>query len=126
MNANNIPISNAIRKLTDTIKWGVSNDYDISTIEWRDTEVTRPTDVEIQAMRQQMANDQNTIAYTTLRKEGKYAPVTDDNGEIVHKKVADGYPPIEDQLDAMWKGGDAMTAMRAKILAVKQRFPKPE
>ena len=34
------------------------------------------------------------------------------------------YPSIEDQLDALWKGGDDMEAMREKVLAVKQKFPK--
>jgi hypothetical protein len=35
------------------------------------------------------------------------------------------YPSIEDQLDAIWKGGTDMEAMRKKIAAVKTRFPKP-
>lgn len=34
------------------------------------------------------------------------------------------YPPIAEQLDALWKGGDALEQMRARILEVKQRFPK--
>jgi hypothetical protein len=34
------------------------------------------------------------------------------------------YPPIGDQLDAMWKGGDAATAMLAQIQAVKAKYPK--
>jgi hypothetical protein len=34
------------------------------------------------------------------------------------------YPPIAEQLDAMWKGGDALEVMRVRILEVKQRFPK--
>ena len=28
------------------------------------------------------------------------------------------------QLDALWKGGDAQAEMLAKVLAVKQKFPK--
>ena len=35
------------------------------------------------------------------------------------------YPPIADQLDAIFKGGDALTAMQAEIAAVKGRYPKP-
>ena len=35
------------------------------------------------------------------------------------------YPPIGDQLDAMWKGGDAEIAMRKMVLAVKAQYPKP-
>lgn len=34
------------------------------------------------------------------------------------------YPPIGDQLDAMWKGGVDEAAMLATIMAVKVRFPK--
>ena len=37
---------------------------------------------------------------------------------------AAAYPPVVDQLDALWKGGDAADAMRAKILEVKAKFPK--
>jgi hypothetical protein len=36
------------------------------------------------------------------------------------------YPPIGDQLDALWKGGDAATAMLAQVQAVKAKYPKPE
>jgi len=36
------------------------------------------------------------------------------------------YPSIGDQLDALWKGGDALADMQAKIMAVKAQFPKPE
>ncbi len=34
------------------------------------------------------------------------------------------YPTIADQLDAIWKGGEAAVAMRARVLAVKASFPK--
>ncbi len=34
------------------------------------------------------------------------------------------YPPIADQLDAIWKGGADMEAMRKTVLAVKAKFPK--
>jgi hypothetical protein len=36
------------------------------------------------------------------------------------------YPPIGDQLDALWKGGDAAAEMLAKVQAVKAKYPKPE
>lgn len=38
---------------------------------------------------------------------------------------AKDYPPIGDQLDALWKGGDAATAMLAQVQAVKLKYPKP-
>lgn len=34
------------------------------------------------------------------------------------------YPPIGDQLDALWKGGDAAAEMLAKVQAVKNKYPK--
>ena len=34
------------------------------------------------------------------------------------------YPPIGDQLDALWKGGDAAAEMLAKVMAVKDKYPK--
>ena len=38
---------------------------------------------------------------------------------------ASEYPPIGDQLDALWKGGDAATTMLAQVQAVKAKYPKP-
>ena len=34
------------------------------------------------------------------------------------------YPAIGDQLDALWKGGDAAAEMLAKVQAVKVKYPK--
>lgn len=39
------------------------------------------------------------------------------------KRVAE-YPPIGDQLDALWKGGDAAAEMLAIVQAVKAKYPK--
>lgn len=36
------------------------------------------------------------------------------------------YPTIGDQLDALWKGGEAAAAMLAQVQAVKAKYPKPE
>lgn len=38
---------------------------------------------------------------------------------------ASAYPPIGDQLDALWKGGDEFNAMKKKVEAVKAQYPKP-
>jgi hypothetical protein len=35
------------------------------------------------------------------------------------------YPPLAEQLDAFWKGGQAQADMLAKIQAVKNKYPKP-
>jgi hypothetical protein len=36
------------------------------------------------------------------------------------------YPPIGDQLDALWKGGEDAQEMLARVQAVKSKYPKPE
>ena len=55
-----------------------------------------------------------------------------DKSEIVRPDIPDyyakrraEYPSLGDQLDALWKGGDAATEMAAKIAAVKVKYPKP-
>jgi hypothetical protein len=40
-----------------------------------------------------------------------------------YQRVAE-YPSIGDQLDALWKGGDAAEEMLAKVQAVKTKYPK--
>jgi hypothetical protein len=40
------------------------------------------------------------------------------------KLRAKEYPTIGDQLDALWKGGDAAAEMLAKVQAVKNKYPK--
>jgi hypothetical protein len=48
-----------------------------------------------------------------------------DPQAYVAKRVAE-YPTIGDQLDALWKGGDAQTEMLAKVMAVKAKYPKEQ
>ena len=45
-------------------------------------------------------------------------------GYQILRKAA--YPPIEEQLDALWKGSADAEAMRQRVLAVKAKYPKPE
>jgi hypothetical protein len=59
-------------------------------------------------------------------------PVTYDESAVqayvdAHAYIAkrqSEYPAIGDQLDALWKGGDAQTEMLAKVMAVKAKYPK--
>lgn len=37
---------------------------------------------------------------------------------------AQEYPPLVDQLDALWKGGDALAVMQATIMGIKAKYPK--
>jgi hypothetical protein len=49
--------------------------------------------------------------------------VRPDNPDYYAKRRAE-YPSLADQLDAMWKGGEAAAAMTAQIAAVKAKYPK--
>jgi len=59
-------------------------------------------------------------------------PITDEEAEALRpvytptyaEKRAVEYPPIGDQLDALWKGGDAAAEMLVKVQAVKSKYPK--
>ena len=46
------------------------------------------------------------------------------NPNVYKEQRAAEYPSIGDQLDALWKGGDAATEMLAKVQAVKNKYPK--
>jgi len=62
--------------------------------------------------------DGNEVAYD---KDAVQAYV--DAHAYIAKRAAE-YPPIGDQLDALWKGGSEAEAMLAKVQAVKQKYPK--
>ena len=47
------------------------------------------------------------------------------NARVYQRQRALEYPPIGDQLDALWKGGDAAADMLARVQAVKAQYPKP-
>lgn len=44
-------------------------------------------------------------------------------GDYAKRRRAE-YPSIEDQIDALWKGGQAEADMRERVLAVKRKYPK--
>jgi hypothetical protein len=46
-----------------------------------------------------------------------------DTRTYAEKRAAE-YPSIGDQMDALWKGGDAAAEMLAQIQAVKAKYPK--
>jgi hypothetical protein len=63
--------------------------------------------------------DGNPVAYDEAAVQAEM-----DASAYIAKRIAE-YPPISDQLDALWKGGDAAAAMLATVQAVKLKYPKP-
>jgi len=57
--------------------------------------------------------------------EGEKSNVVRPDVPDYYAKRRAEYPALGDQLDAQWKGGDAATAMQARIQAVKTKNPKP-
>ena len=50
--------------------------------------------------------------------------VRPDNPDYYALRRAE-YPALGEQLDALWKGGDAAAAMTARIAEIKAKYPKP-
>lgn len=50
--------------------------------------------------------------------------VRPDNPDYYALRRAE-YPALGEQLDALWKGGEAAAAMTARIAEIKAKYPKP-
>ena len=62
--------------------------------------------------------DGNPVAYDKALIQAEL-----DRTAYIDLRVAE-YPPIGDQLDALWKGGDAAAEMLVIVQAVKTKYPK--
>jgi hypothetical protein len=95
----------ALGNLKPGATWELRNeDYD--TLQWTDLFQTKPTKEEVETEARRLQAEWDATEYQRLR--------------------APEYPPIGDQLDALWKGGDAAAEMLARVQAVKTQYPKPE
>ena len=74
------------------------------TVEWLDTNQTKPTDAEIDAEVKKLQAEYDAKAYQRSRQPK--------------------YPAIGDQLDDLFKAGAFSDDMTAKIQAVKDKYPK--
>lgn len=96
-------IDKALANLRPGAAWvAEGNTYD--GIQWLDTQQTKPTEAEVNAEITRLQAEYNAQAYARNR--------------------AKEYPPIGDQLDALWKGGDAAAEMLSQVQAVKAKYPK--
>ena len=96
-----IRIPNALNTLRPNAKYNLIG-HEYAGLDWMDAEQTKPTEAEINAEVLRLKKDYDSKLYQRLRK----------------------YPPIGDQLDALWKGGAAAEEMRATVMAVKEKYPK--
>jgi hypothetical protein len=92
--------ADALQFLRPGAEWVLRGD----DLEWLDTKQTQPTDAE--------------IAAEITRLQAEY-----DAKEYARKRAPE-YPPIGDQLDALFKAGAFPADMAAKIKAVKDKYPK--
>ena len=92
--------ADALQSLRPNAQWVLRGDV----IEWMDTEQTQPTEAEIQA--------------EVIRLQAEY-----DAQAYARSRVQE-YPPIGDQLDALFKAGVFPADMAAAIQAVKDKYPK--
>ena len=90
----------AIQSLRPNAEWVLRGD----TLEWLDTNQTQPTEAEIQAEVTRLQAEYDAQAYARSRVQE--------------------YPPIGDQLDALFKAGVFPADMAAAIQAVKDKYPK--
>lgn len=98
-------LTKALLSLYPTAKWALDGDT-YSGLMWMSDDVSVPTEDELNA------------EYDRLQAEHEAK-------EYRRQRITE-YPPIGDQLDALWKGGDAAAEMLATVMAVKAKYPKPE
>ena len=92
--------SDAIQSLRPGAEWVLRGDE----LEWLDTNQTQPTEAE--------------IAAEVIRLQAEY------DAQAYARSRAPEYPPIGDQLDALFKAGVFPAEMAAVIQAVKDKYPK--
>jgi hypothetical protein len=67
-------------------------------------------------------DDKKTVTYDKSTADSDDAAIVANAYKDVRRAA---YPEIGDQLDALWKGGDAQAAMKVIVDRVKSDNPKP-
>ena len=66
------------------------------------------------------------VAIDMAAAEAEIAKLEATENAVKYRELrAKAYPPVGDQLDALWKGGADQVAMKAIIDNVKSDYPKP-
>ncbi len=66
------------------------------------------------------------VAIDMAAAEAEIAVLEATEAKVVYRELrAKAYPPVGDQLDALWKGGADQAAMKAVIDKIKADYPKP-
>ncbi len=97
-------IALAIRSLHPTASFRIDGE-DFESLEWLSSDIPAP--------------EKSVVESEVARLQAEYEAMQ------YARSRAKAYPSIGDQLDALWKGGDAAAEMLAKVQAVKAKYPKP-
>lgn len=100
-----VTASEVIQALVSDAEFGVYGDSYDGIVWAEDYTGYKPTKEEFESKKLELENEYDEREY--------------------QRKRAPEYPDIKDQLDAIWKGGDAYEEMLAKVMAVKDKYPKP-
>lgn len=96
-------IIHALISLRPNAQWEMDGD-DYESIEWLDTEQIKPTKEEVLAEVARLKSEFDAKEYQRIR--------------------AKEYPPIGDQLDALFHAGVFPEEMASQIQAIKNKYPK--
>ncbi len=100
-----IDLTRALFSLYPSAKWTLNGDT-YEGLTWLSDDVEKPTE--------------SVLLAECARIQAEY------DAKEYQRQRAKEYPPIGDQLDALWKGGAAAEEMLATVMAVKAKYPKPE
>jgi hypothetical protein len=93
--------------------------------EWQEAVQIPPEQVDGKWTQQWSIVEKYTAEERATKEAEKAAAAAKFAATQYQRQRAAEYPPIGDQLDALWKGGDAAAAMLAQVQAVKAKYPKP-
>tara|TARA_R110002012_G_scaffold211140_1_gene381906 strand:- start:570 stop:860 length:291 start_codon:yes stop_codon:yes gene_type:complete len=94
-------VRDALASLVPNAEWSAN---DTEVIDWFSPEIPQPTQAELDAEIARLQAEYDTQEYARNRK--------------------DEYPPIGDQLDALFHAGVFPADMAAQLQAVKDKYPK--